>query len=104
MPRKDETEVERYHGHCADMLMDDYGIPKSVRIEVCEEIAKVWVQSTMIHSLIIWSVRGYQPHSATNGLKNFLQQHAGYPEPKNHKPEVGMSGRALYHQPERGHR
>lgn len=84
-PRKKvETQVERTHGHCADELMKDFGIPKEMREQVCEEVAKVWVQVTMIHSSIIWSVRGYQPHSATRGLEIFLNRHATH-EQKNRK-------------------
>lgn len=81
-----ETEVERTHGHCADVLMSDYGIPKEMREEVCEKIAQVWRQNTMIHSLIISSVRGYQPHPATRALGYYLRQH-GTHEPKHHKKE-----------------
>lgn len=86
--QKAETKVERTHGHCADELMRDFGIPKEMRVQVCEEVAKVWVQVTMIHSSIIWSVRGYQPHGATRGLENFLSRHATH-EQKNRKPEPG---------------
>jgi hypothetical protein len=78
------TQVERTHGHCADELMKDYGLPKNLHVQVCEQIAGVWKQNTMIHSLIIWSVRGYQPHAATRGLEVFLREHATH-EPKNHK-------------------
>lgn len=82
--RKVETEVERAHGHCADELMKDFGIPKEMREKVCEEVAKVWKQVAMIHCTIIWSVRGYQPHAATHGLEHFLHTHATC-EQKNRK-------------------
>ncbi len=88
-----ETENERRHGHCADELMKDFGIPKSMRPQVCDEVAKVWKQVVMIHSSIIWSVRGYQPHQATRSLEHFLNQHATH-EQKNRKPEPGMGRRS----------
>lgn len=50
--RKAETDVERTHEHCADELMRDFGIPKEMRVKVCDEVAKVGVQVTMIHSSI----------------------------------------------------
>jgi hypothetical protein len=84
MSKRKQSEVERVHGHCADELMKDYSIPREMRAKVCEEIAKVWKQTVMIHSTIIWSVRGYQPHSATRGLEVFLQRHARSSS-KNHK-------------------
>lgn len=84
--KKAETNNERIHGHCADELMKDFGIPKTMRAEVCDEVAKVWTQVTMIHSSIIWSVRGYQPHAATRGLESFLRQHATH-EQQNRKGE-----------------
>ena len=74
--RRRETEVERAHGHCADVLMNDFGIPKAMRKKVCENVAKVWKQNTMIHCLIIASVRCYQPHAATRKLESFLRKHA----------------------------
>ena len=81
--RRKETKVESDHGHCADVLMSDYGIPRKFRVQTCKEIAKVWKQFTMIHCLIINSVRGWQPNSATRGLEYFLVQHQTH-EPKNH--------------------
>ena len=84
--RRKQTEVERHHGHCADELMRDFGIPKAMRVEVCEEIAKAWVQCVMIHCQIIMSVRGYQPHHATRSLEHFLHTHATHSQ-KNHKQE-----------------
>jgi hypothetical protein len=83
--RKKETEVEKLHGHCADLLMDDYGIQKEFRAEICEEIQKIWKQYSMIHCLIIISVRGYQPNSATRPLERYLQNYQTHP-PKNHNP------------------
>lgn len=91
--RRVETEVERTHGHCADVLMSDYGVPKGMREEVCRKIAGVWQQNTMIHCLIISSVRGYQPHPATKGLEHYLRRH-GTHEPKNHKKERVEWGRS----------
>ena len=104
MPRQKrvETEVERAHGHCAQVLMSDYGIPKSMHQEVCEEIAKLWKQGSMIHCVIITSIRGWQPVSGTNGLKYFLEQHQGY-SPKNHKPESGVVHRPQGRYDSRGH-
>jgi hypothetical protein len=68
-------KVEKIHGHCADVLMGDYGVPKGLRVQVCKEIEKVWEQNTMIHCMIIFSVRGYLPHSCTDSLKLFLEKH-----------------------------
>ena len=84
-PKAKKTEAERTHGHCADVLMKDYGIPKELRASVCEEIAKVWVQNTMVHCLIITSVRGWQPSNATRGLQYFLMGNQTH-SPLNHKP------------------
>lgn len=84
--RKVETEAERTHGHCADVLMGDFGIPKDMRDAVCQEVGKVWKQNTMIHCLIISSVRGFQPHAATRGLEYFLQEHATH-EQKHKKQD-----------------
>lgn len=107
MPRKKktETEDERVHGHCADVLMNDFGIPKEMRAEVSTEVAKVWKQNTMIHCLIISSIRGFQPHGATRGLETFLRRHARH-EPKHQKPTTGrrpsgsFDSRGYYHPPE----
>ena len=98
MPRKRrvETEVEKTHGHCADLLMSDYRIPKDRRVQVCEQVAMIWRQNTMIHCLIIASVRGYQPHPATRGLSHFLDQHATQ-QPKNHKKDTLSAGRSQGH-------
>lgn len=106
MPRKrrEESEVERAHGHCADLLMSDFCIPKQMRKEVCEEVARVWKQNTMIHCLIIASVRGFQPHSATRGLQYFLEKHAT--REQKHKKQEGprrggtFDSQGYYHQPE----
>jgi hypothetical protein len=81
---KGESEVERDHGHCADVLMSDYGIPRHMRKRVCEEVAKVWKHDIMFHDIIAASVRGWQPNPATATLESFLRQHATH-EPKNHK-------------------
>jgi len=80
-----ETKIEQDHGHCADVLMDDYGIRKGLRIEVCEEIARAWQQETMFHDLIIASVRGWRPRPSTEPLEAFLQKHRTH-SPKNRKP------------------
>jgi len=95
-----ETQAERTHGHCADVLMSDFGIPKDMRDEVCQQIGRVWVQNTMIHCLIISSIRNYQPHAATRGLEAFLQRHATQ-EQKHRKPEQRMSSQG--HFDSRGH-
>lgn len=79
-------EVELIHGDCADVLMLDYGIPTELRIEVCEHIAKIWAQNTMVHCLIIASIRGWQPQTSTRSLENFLREHQSHP-PKNHRPK-----------------
>ncbi len=84
------SEVERHHGHCADLLMSDFGIPNKMRIQVCEEIAKVWTQVTLIHCMIIWSVRGFQPLAATRSLELFLHQHKTH-EQKYSKKSIGQS-------------
>ena len=86
MTRKVETQNERFHGDCADELMRDFGVPKEMREQVCEEVAKVWKQVTMVHCLIIASVRNYQPHTATRGLEIYLAQHATH-EQKHRKRE-----------------
>lgn len=85
--RRVESDVERTHGHCADVFLEDFGIPKEMRKEVCEEVAKVWQQVTMIHCMIIMSVRGFQPHPATRSLEIFLKRHATRPQ-KNSKEAV----------------
>ena len=83
--RNAETQVEKEHGHCADALMFDYGIPRHMRVEVCEELAKLWWQLTMIHDVIIASVRGWRPVPGTEDLKIFLSERQTH-SPKNHKP------------------
>ncbi len=80
--------VEEAHGHCADLLMGDYGIPKEFRSEICEEIDKIWIQNTMIHCVIAWSVRGWSPSPATNSLKALLEKLKTHP-PLNQKPSGG---------------
>ncbi len=85
--------------------MKDFGVPKRMREEVCQELDKVWKQVVMIHSTIIWSVRGYQPHGATRGLEYFLRRHATH-EQKNRKQETRprrdgtFDSRGYYHPPE----
>lgn len=102
--KAEETEAERDHGHCADLLMSDFGIPKTMRKEVCEEVAKVWKQNTMIHCLIISSVRGFQPHGATRGLEHFLHRHATHEQEHKKQERPRQSGsfdsRGNYHAPE----
>lgn len=102
--KKVETEAERTHGHCADVFINDFGIPKTMRKEVCEKIAKVWKQNTMIHCLIISSVRGYQPHPATRGLQVFLERHATreqrYKKQERAHREGTFDSRGYYHPPE----
>ena len=105
MPRGKKVElsqVEKDHGHCAGVLMSDYGIPKSMHKEVCEEIAKLWKQGSMIHCVIISSIRGWQPRSGTNGLKYFLAERQGH-SPKNHKPDAGAVRRQEGSFDSRGH-
>ncbi len=108
MPRKarrEETEVESQHGHCADVLMSDFGIPKEMRIQVCEEIAKVYKQCTMIHCIIIASVRGFQPHGATRMLEGFLGEHSTHEQcnskasiERRSRPQGSFDSRGYYHQ------
>lgn len=83
MPRK-IGDVEWHHGHCADVLMGDYGIRKELRREVCREIDKIYMQRTMIHCTIIASVRGWEPDPVTDELKKYLSEHQRHP-PKNHR-------------------
>ena len=102
--RRVETDAERTHGHCADVLMSDFGIPKDMRDAVSQEVGKVWKQNTMIHCLIISSVRGYQPNAATNGLEHFLRMHATQEQKHKKQERSRQSGtfdsNGHYHHPE----
>lgn len=80
-----KTQVERKHSHCADLLMQDYGIPKEHRIAVCEAIDKIYEQISLIHCIIIASVRGYAPLPETDDLKRLLETLQTHP-PKYHAP------------------
>lgn len=90
MPRKKRglSKNEQTHGHCADVLIADFGVPKKLRPQICDEIAKVWVQGSLIHCVIILSVRGFDPHGATRSLELFLEEHKTHPQ-KNRNPAVG---------------
>ena len=80
------TKIEKNHGHCADVLMSDYGIPRKRRVELCHKIAEVWVEDTMFHDLVIASVRGYYPNRNIGPLVGYLETYKTH-EPKNHKRE-----------------
>lgn len=92
MSRSKQTQNEKDHGHCADELMRDYDIPRSMRAAVCDEIAQIYRQGSIIHCVIITSVRGYRPMPQTRSLKNFLEQNATS-RPKNHKQELESTSR-----------
>lgn len=83
MPR----DLEKTHGHCADVLMDDYGIPKQMRREVCGEIDHIYEQISLIHCVVIAGVRGWQTIPQTRALRAFLVQHQTHP-PKHHNPNT----------------
>jgi len=88
--RKKASVVEERHGHCADLLMSDYGIPNRFRSKICKEIDKIYEHDNMVHCQIIWSVRGFEPRQSTRfveGLLNHLRTHP----PKNHKEASGAS-------------
>lgn len=101
MARQKESEIEQAHGHCADVFIADFGIPKGMRKHICDEIAKVWKQNTMIHCVIIASIRGYQPRAATRGLQMFLERHATREQKHKKREHVRQSGtfdsRGYYH-------
>ncbi|PIR84300.1 hypothetical protein COU16_01750 [Candidatus Kaiserbacteria bacterium CG10_big_fil_rev_8_21_14_0_10_47_16] len=84
---KKGTQVEWDHGHCADVLMDDYRISKEHRVVVCEEINKIYTQRSLIHCVIIASVRGFLPLLETDELKSFLET-LQTRSPKNQKGNV----------------
>ena len=82
--RYKDTKLEKIHGHCADVLIEDYGVPYEHRPLICEEIDKIYLQISLIHCLIIASVRGWRPVPATDDLKALLERVKGH-KPKNHK-------------------
>ena len=81
---REETKIEQDHGHCADVLMSDYGIPVGLRVELCHEISKVWKWDLMFHDLIIAGVRGYYRTNTVAPLKRYLEAHQTH-HPKNQK-------------------
>ncbi len=83
-----ETPLQARHGHCADVLMTDFGVPKDMRERICEEIDKIYVQVSMVHCMIIWSVRGFQPNAVTHSLEQILSAHATH-EQRNTKNNPG---------------
>lgn len=75
---------ELNHKACVDLLVNEYGIPKEYRSEIMNEVKRIWHPERMPHFVIIRSIRGYLPVSATRNLETFLDSHKTH-EPKHKK-------------------
>jgi hypothetical protein len=84
--RSAQKALEQKHGHCADFLMNEYGVPKLQRAGVLNEIDAIYDQGQMFHDIIIHGVRGYVRTSRTAQLKSFLEQHATKKPQYNKQP------------------
>lgn len=84
MRKKADSWLLRMHSHCADVLMEDYGIPPEHRVEICREIDKIYYHISVIHDVIIASIRGWAPIPQTDALKAILEGLKTH-EPENHK-------------------
>ncbi|MDB4992462.1 MAG: hypothetical protein JWL75_707 [Parcubacteria group bacterium] len=64
--------------------MDEYGVQKTHRAEIMEEVKRIYDSVRMPHFVIIRSIRGYVPVGATRPLECLLEQYKTHP-PKHKK-------------------
>ena len=86
MRTKPTSWLLRTHSHCADVLMDDYGIAANHRVAVCKEIDKIYTQISLIHAVIIAGVQGWAQVPETADLEAYLETLKTH-TPKNQNPK-----------------
>jgi hypothetical protein len=79
--------LEQHHAHCADFLMNEYGVEKEHRRAVLDLIQDIYDQGHMFHDMIIHGVRGYMNLPQTDTLKQFLEAHKTK-EPLHNKGDI----------------
>ncbi len=62
-----------HHKACANLLMKESGVPRRFQKDVVKLIEAIYDSERMAHCLIILSIRGFRPVSATRSLEYFLQ-------------------------------
>lgn len=86
-----EAELEEKHGHCADVLMSDFGIPHEGRLTVLEGINLLYLNPGYIHCQIIHAIRGFGFRNAkSDAFKSVLSELATHAQ-LNTKESLGMA-------------
>ena len=88
---KAEVELEEKHGHCAHVLMEDFGIPQDFRLQVLEGIDALYQNPGYIHCQILLAIRGFCWRTEqTLAFKSMLLELATH-EQLNSKEAMGKS-------------